>query len=166
MHKSTIRVLQILALLPLLGMARANPFPIPVDFLDSREGIHQAVLALDDEPSNEGAELVRLMLVDHYKPVDYLVCGTVLGPLTKKKDLEPVMWQIIIASGDWVEAHPNRVKDIDAYTLAGLESGVRVYKKILAANPKATSEIMDELVKQYDGGTLDKWNLAHPCRPE
>ena len=37
-----------------------------------------------------------------------------------------------------------------AYTLAGLESGVRAYRNLLALDKDARNELMDTLVKAYD----------------
>ena len=87
-----------------------------------------------------------------------------MGPLTENKMLEPVMFQIVIASGDWVEEHPKRAKDVGAYTLAGLESGVRAYKNLRAVKPRVEHKLMDELVVMYDNNTLKQWNAQHPCR--
>jgi hypothetical protein len=101
-----------------------DQIPLPDQLLSDKGEIHQAVLALEKEPLHRNAALVRAMLLAHYKPMDYSICGQVLGPLTDHKELAPVMWQIVIGAGDWVEQHPNRARDIDAYTLAGLESGV------------------------------------------
>jgi hypothetical protein len=155
-----------LTVTPLLGMGWLDTFPRTRDFLASRDETHQAVLALEAEPLHENAELVRAILVGHYEGVDYIICGTAMAPLAEHESLAPVMWQMVIASGDWVEAHPDRAKDIDAYTLAGLEAGVRVYRKIVASDPASRLASMDALAAEYANGTLDEWNLAHPCRPE
>jgi hypothetical protein len=138
----------------------------PPDQLLSRGNIHQAVLALEREPLHKNADFIRPLLIGHFKKVDYLICGGVLGPLTEAKALQPIMWQIIIASGDWVEEHPQRAKDINAYTLAGLESGVRAYKNLRAAKPGVKHKLMDELLGRYENGTLNQWNAEHPCGPK
>lgn len=154
----------VLASFPLLAASWLDQASIPNDFLSSRDGIHQAVLALEEEPLHKNAESVRTLLAGYYKNVDYIICGDVLGPLSGSKKHAAVMWQIIIASGDWVEANPARAKDIDAYTLAGLESGVRAYKNLLKDKPKNKHKLLDELLTRYEGGTLNQWNLEHPCR--
>ncbi len=138
---------------------------MPDQLLSDRRNIHQAVLALEGEPLHKTAALIRAFLVGHFKKVDYVICGDVLGPLTETKALEPVMWQIVIASGDWVEEHPERARDTAAYTLAGLESGVRAYKNLRAAKPGVKHALMDELLVRYENKTLKQWNAEHPCRP-
>ena len=140
------------ALAPLLlGASALDTVPDPDKLFADRAQVHAAVLALEEQPLHENATLLRAMLVGHYKAVDYIVCGDLLGSIAGKEPLEPVMWQVIIASGDWVEAHPDQARDIDAYTLAGLEAGARTYRNLL---------------KDYDAGKLPAWNKAHPCRPD
>ena len=124
------------------------------------------MIALERDPLHKNAALIRALLVGHFKKVDYLICGDVLGPLTETKVLEPVMFQIVIASGDWVEEHPERARDIPAYTLAGLESGGRAYKNLRAAKPGVKHKLLDELLVRYENNTLKQWNAEHPCRPK
>jgi hypothetical protein len=149
---------------PLFAASWLDQPPMPDRLLSNRGNIHHAVLALEQEPLHKNATLVRTLLVAHFKKVDYLICGDVLGPLTKSKVLEPVMWQIVIASGDWVEEHPERASDTGAYTLAGLESGIRAYKNVRAVKPQVKRELMDELLVMYHNNTLKQWNAQHPCR--
>jgi phage tail protein X len=151
---------------PALAASALDTLPDPATLFAHRDQVHALVLALEQSPLHPNAEKIRALLVVHYKEdVDYLVCGEVLGPLMDNNTLQPVAWQMVIASGDWVEAHPTQAKDIDAYTLAGLESGVRTYRALLALDPKAQSDRLDALAKEYDAHTLSDWNKAHPCRP-
>jgi hypothetical protein len=151
---------------PLLAASWLDRPAMPDQLLSSRRNIHQAVLALEREPLHKNAALISAFLVGHFKKVDYIICGDVLGPLAGTKALEPVMWQIVIASGDWVEEHPERARDTAAYTLVGLESGVRAYKNLCAANPRVKHALMDELLVRYEKNTLKQWNAEHPCRPQ
>jgi len=152
--------------MPLLAASALDTLPDPNTVFKNRAQVHALVMALETEPEHQNAERVRALLAAHYKDVDYIICGQVLGPLAERKPLHPVMWQMIIASGDWVEAHPERAKDIDAYTLAGLESGARLYRYQLKRDPKLQDASMDALVKEYEANTLSAWNKAHPCRPD
>jgi len=162
---SLLLTLSAVVISPLLAASWLDRPPLPDVLLSNGRNIHQAVLALEREPLHKNAALIRAFLVGHFKKVDYLICGDVLGPLTETKALEPVMWQIVIASGDWVEEHPERARDIPAYTLAGLESGVRAYKNLRAAQPRVKHKLMDELLVRYENNTLKQWNAEHPCRP-
>jgi hypothetical protein len=164
MNRTFVAALCVLASLPLFAASRLDQASILSDVLSSRDNIHQTVLALEEEPLHKNAELVRTLLAGYYKNVDYIICGDILGPLSGSKKHAAIMWQIIIASGDWVEANPERAKDIDAYTLAGLESGLRAYKNLLKVKPKDKSKLLDKLLARYESGTLNQWNLEHPCR--
>jgi hypothetical protein len=166
MRIAVLALFWLLASLPSSASSWLDDDAVFKDVLTDRQSIHQAVLALEEQPLHENAEGVRGLLMAHYKTVDYLICGDVLAPLSKSTTLEPVMFQIVIASGDWVEANPERADDIDAYTLAGLESGVRTYKNLLKEKPRAKHKLMDELLSLYESGNLIQWNLAHPCRPK
>jgi len=165
MRRPLIAALACLASTPLLAASALDTLPDPDTLFAHRDQVHALVVALEEQPTHENSNAVRAMLMDHYKPVDYLICGDVIGPLGENKHDAPVLLQLIIASGDWVEAHPDQAKDIDAYTLAGLESGVRAYRNLLALDKDARNELMDTLVKAYDANTLSDWNKAHPCRP-
>jgi hypothetical protein len=101
---------------------------MPDRLLSNRRNIHQAVLALEREPLHKNAALIRALLVGHFKKVDYLICGDVLGPLTETKVLGPVMFQIVIASGDWVEAHPERATDPCVYPRRARKRSSRLQK--------------------------------------
>ena len=163
----TFLALCLAAFAPLLFAASAlDTVPDPEKLFADRAQVHAAVLALEEQPLHENAELLRAMLVGHYKAVDYIICGDLLGSIAGKEPVEPVMWQVNIASGDWVEAHPDQAKDIDAYTLAGLEAGARTYRNLLKADPGRTDPALDALLKDYDAGALPAWNKAHPCRPD
>lgn len=166
MRKTRIALVCLLISLSSFASSWLDEDSVLKDVLTDRNSIHQAVLALEQEPLHKNAADVRGLLIAHYKSVDYLICGDVLGPLSKSKTHEPVMWQIVIGAGDWVEANPERAGDIDAYTLAGLEGGVRTYKNLLKVKPKATHRLMDELLAKYESGKLNQWNLEHPCRPK
>lgn len=133
-----------------------------------KAAIHKAVLDHERDPLGKDAERIRPVLVVHFEAVDYLVCGDVLGPLAKSKNdaHQAVMWQIVFGSGDWVEQNPDHATDIEAYTLAGLESGLRAYENVLARKPKARLPLLDELVKHRNDGKLLEYVKEHPCRKE
>jgi len=166
MRRLYLCVLALGSSMPLLAASALDTLALPDDFFADRARVHAIVTALEAQPLHENADLARALLLTHYeKDVDYVICGDVLGPLAEREDLGPVLGQIVIASGDWVEDHPDRATDIDAYTLAGLEGGVRAYRRLREAKASiAPFELMETLAKQYDAGTLPAWNLAHPCR--
>ena len=137
------------------------------DWLEGPDWAHKATEIHETEPLGKRAEFVRPLLMAHYEPVDYLICGQVLGPLfsSKKEVHEIVAWQIIFASGDWVLQNPDQSKDIHAYTLAGLESGLRTYKLIREKKPrKVRTKMLEKLLERDENGTLEQWVRENPCK--
>jgi hypothetical protein len=53
--------------------------------------------------------------------------------------------------------HPEKSSDKAAVGLAGLESAMKAYSKILEANPSAHSKKMDEMLKLQAAGTLGEY---------
>jgi hypothetical protein len=166
MRSSILLTLCALVSSPLFAASWLDRPLTPDRLLSDRRNIHEAVLAVEREPLHKNADLIGAFLLGHFKKVNYIICGDIIGPLTEAKALEPVMFQIIIASGDWVEEHPERARDISVYTLAGLESGVRAYKNLRAVKPGVRHKLMDDLLGRYENNTLRQWNAEHPCRPK
>ena len=83
-----------------------------------------------------------------------------------EKDSQSCLWQL--------EAGPHTIYLLgsvhflrpDAYTLAGLESGLRAYVSVIETKPKAKLELLDELLDLYRKDQLQDWVDEHPCRPE
>jgi hypothetical protein len=118
------------------------------EWFSGTDKVHQAVQFHEREPLSEEAGEIQPILAAHFKPVDYIICGDVLGPLfDSDNDLHHIIgWQIIFGSGDWVERHSEQADDIDSYTLAGLESGLRAYAMARKQNPRIQSDLMDKLL--------------------
>ena len=51
------------------------------DWFEGPDRIHKAVQFHESEPLSETAEEIQPILAAHYKAVDYIICGHVLGPL-------------------------------------------------------------------------------------
>jgi hypothetical protein len=138
------------------------------EWFSGTDKVHQAVQFHEREPLSEEAGEIQPILAAHFKPVDYIICGDVLGPLfDSDNDIHHIIgWQIIFASGDWVELHPEQADDINSYTLAGLESGLRAYATALEQNPRSQSEFLGELLALYNDNQLRGWADNHPCHPE
>jgi hypothetical protein len=138
------------------------------EWVEGPDRVHQAVQLHEEDPLSKTAKQVRPILMAHFKEVDYIICGDVIGPLmeSKKGAHQIIAWQIIFGSGDWVEQHPERSEDIDAYTLAGLESGLRAYAAVLKTKPKVRVKLLDELLGLYENDDLQSWVDEHPCRAE
>ena len=137
------------------------------EWFSGPDKVHQAVQLHEREPLSQEVDEIQGILVAHFRAVDYIICGDVLAPLfNSDNDIHQIIaWQIIFGSGDWVEQHPEQADNIDAYTLAGLESGLRAYATALNQNSRAQSDLLDELLALYKNGQLQGWADDHPCRP-
>ncbi len=127
--------------------------------------IHELVLAVERDPLGKNAEIIRPGLMIYFWDVDYIVCVDQLVPVIRsKRDEHKLVWyQLIFGSGDFVLQNPTRATDQYAYTLAGLESALRVYRAILVEHPKARLAFLDELVTLHDEGRLGEHVKAHLC---
>ncbi len=157
MHKLT-------ALLAFLALGLANVSYAEDVMGFSREQIHEMVQQHEQNPLSDEAQQNRGILLAHFEPVDYIVCGFILGPLSESENPahEAIMMQIIFASGDWVEENPENASDIDAYTLAGLESGLRAYEIALKEEPSSQHPVLDNLAQTG----ASEFNQEYPCRAQ
>lgn len=134
-----------------------------------KEAVHKAVLEHERNPlARDVKKNIRPVLAVHFEPLDYIVCLDQIGPLlhTKSEVHEAIFWQVVFASGDFVEQHPDRAKDKLAYMQAGLESGLRIYEHLLPKNPKVRLELLDRLLLLRNDGHLLEFVKEHPCDKE
>ena len=150
------------------GCATFQADSLLAEWFSGSDKVHQAVQFHEREPLSEKAGEIQPILAAHFKAVDYIICGDVIGPLfDSDNDLHHIIgWQIIFGSGDWVEKHPDQSDDIDSYTLAGLESGIRAYATAIKQNSRIQSDLMDKLLDLFNDDQLQNWSDEHPCRPE
>jgi hypothetical protein len=130
--------------------------------------IHRGVLAHEQDPLGEPAHIARPVLVAYFEDIDYIVCLDQLGFLLDKKGKvrEAVFWQSVFGSGDFVLQHPDEATNKYAYMLAGLESALRAYDRILAKKPKARIDRLDNLLALRSEGRLGGYVKDHMCRDE
>ena len=131
-----------------------------------KETVHKMVLEHEMNPlAKDVKKNVRPVLAVHFEPLDYSVCLDQIGALlhTKNEVHEAVFWQVVFASGDFVEQYPDRAKEKFAYMRAGLESGLKIYDNLLPKNPKARLELLDKLLVLRNEGRLLEFIREHPC---
>lgn len=130
-----------------------------------KESVHKLVTAVEADPLSEMAEVVRPALMVYFEPLDYTVCLDQIGFLmdAKPEVLMNVFWQVVFSSGDFFLQQPEQSRDRLKYMQAGLESGLRVYERILTAKPGARHAKLDELVRLRSEGRLGDYVRANPC---
>jgi hypothetical protein len=131
-----------------------------------KASVHKAVLKLEQEPLGEAAELIRPALAVYFEDLDYEVCLDQLSGLvfTKNKAHLAVFFQVVFASGDFFIQHPEESKDKTTYMLAGLESGLNAYQRVLALKPEERLEFLDQLLKLRTEGRLKEHITSHMCK--
>jgi hypothetical protein len=130
-----------------------------------KDQIHRMVLAVEGDPLSKMAEDTRPILVVYFEPIHYTVCLDQIGFLLHNEPMafQPVFWQVVFSSGDFFLQHPEESKTRLSYMLAGLEGGLRVYERILAAKPELKHAKLDELVALRNSGRLMEYVAANPC---
>lgn len=104
------------------------------------------------------------MLLAHFDGVPFVVCLDQVPGVQDQGDLgKALVWQIVFGSGVFLEEHPDRAKDRDAYMLAGLESAVRAYRNARAKDPKKQIQVFEELDALEKQGRLQDHVRAHNC---
>ena len=100
--------------------------------------IHRLVLAVEGDPLSKLAEAIRPTLVIYFEPIDYTVCLDQIGFLLQN---EPMAWSQCsgklcsrVATSSFRASRREQIRPSDM--LAGLEAGLRVYERMLAAKPE------------------------------
>lgn len=168
MKTLTVTASLVCALLVSPGMAMSKKeradFEDQIRSLD-KDKIHTIVEAVEAEPLGDMADAMRPALIVYFEPIHYDVCLDQIGFLmdAKPKVLMNVFWQVVFSSGDFFLQHPAQSTDRLAYMQAGLEGALRVYERIVVANPKAKNAKLDELVQLRNNGHLADYVRANPC---
>lgn len=84
------------------------------------------------------------------------VCPGPLMPLVESKKEEPLgLWfQSLAGEMSFLIQHPESMRDQNAAKMAGLQSALRAYRNAVARDPKARTELMEELLAKDKDGRL------------
>ncbi len=82
------------------------------------------------------------------------VCPGTLTWEKKYKFAGDLMAVQMASSAAFIIKNPDKAKDSLAVSLTGFESSLRAYEKLVAADPKARSKQMDEMLAKRADGTL------------
>lgn len=114
---------------------------------------------LEQEPFGKDAKQARAWLVQWIIDIPDIVvtaCSTLLGPgfdVKKKYGAELFVQQTFAAIAFKIE-NPDKANDDIAVNVASVDSVLREYEAILAADPKARFESLDTLRQARDAGQL------------
>lgn len=82
------------------------------------------------------------------------LCLMVDLPKGDKKHSQTLFTAIMLSQTAFAIQHRDDPPDVTAEYQAGVEGLLRVYEKVLAANPKDREPQLDELIQRRDAGTL------------
>lgn len=116
-------------------------------------------MLLEEKPFDEKAKSYRenafLYLVET-KDVSVVVCTDVTKDALKKKNKfgGELLMQYSFGTAVFKLSNPDRKDDENAAQLAGIESMLKSYEAMVAENPKAKFQGMDDLIAKRDNGEL------------
>ena len=108
-----------------------------------------------DKDAAKARQWLTLWLVE-VPDITVEACSAYLGPAGEKKYKysAELSTQMMFASAAFKIEHPGEAEDRVAVNLAGLEGALRTYAAILAAEPKARHEFLDQLVVKQQASEL------------
>ncbi|MEZ5429357.1 MAG: hypothetical protein R2747_24120 [Pyrinomonadaceae bacterium] len=132
-----------------------------------RENLIKASKFLEENPFDKDAKNIRAWAFTwaaETKDVTVIVCGGTAGPFLDKKVKYggELLNQYLIAMTAFKLQNPDNA-DENAAQLAGVESALRAYEKMIAEKPKGKSDKIDELVAKRNSGELAKWVADADC---
>lgn len=133
-----------------------------------KEQIIKAAPYLEANPFSKEAPTIRALAVKYVietDEVNVIVCGgDLMAPILdkKNKNSSELTAQYTIAMAAFKLTHPENKDENDAQ-VAGLESALRAYEKMISEKPKTRHDGMDRLLKMRDNGELAAASAARNC---
>ncbi len=131
------------------------------------ENIFKAAKFLEENPFHKDAKGIRawaFVWVAETKDVSVIICGGTAGVFLDKKLKYggELLNQHTIAMTAFKLQNPDNA-DENAAQLAGVESALRAYEKIIAEKPKGKSKAIDNLITKRNNGELAKFVADADC---
>ncbi|MBS1795656.1 MAG: hypothetical protein JSS81_17505 [Acidobacteria bacterium] len=136
---------------------------------DDRANLIRAARFLEEKPFDKDAPKMRewaFLYVAQTKDVSVVICaGPLIRPMLEKKNKygDELLNQYAIAMAAFKLQNPDRKSDENAAQLAGLESALKAYEKMVAGDSKAKYAALDELLAKRDKGELKALVEAADC---
>jgi hypothetical protein len=155
-HLRLTSVIPLLALLALPVAAQADRGPSTPE---ERERAVKVAKVLRTDPLNAANVPDREWLVKwliEVPDISIEVCTSFLGDLGKDKSGYPgaIIAAQLASEAAFVIEHPDRAKDTDAVSLAGVEGALDAYQAINKQDPKYKRKQLDDLLDRRAKGTL------------
>ncbi|MGI9055997.1 MAG: hypothetical protein ACR2F2_09375 [Pyrinomonadaceae bacterium] len=132
-----------------------------------KEKFIRAAKFLEENPLDKNAKDVRtwaFVWAADTKDVTVIICGGTASPFLDKKLKfgSEMLHQYTIAMTAYKLQNPNGT-DENAAQLAGVESALRVYEKLVADKPKGKAKTIDDLIAKRNNGELAKFVADADC---
>lgn len=132
-----------------------------------RDKFIKAAKFLEENPLDKKAKDVRtwaFVWAADTTEVTAVICGGTAGPFLDKKLKfgSEMLHQYTIAMVAYKLQNPTSM-DENAAQLAGVESALKVYEKLVADKPKGKAKTIDDLIAKRDSGELAKWVADADC---
>lgn len=135
---------------------------------DDAEMLIKAAHLLEQQPLGDEAKKTRGWAIEWLSSTDKVtvtLCGLLVSNLDKKYKYESELFgQYTIGMGAFKLESPDLASDEDAVQEAGIESALKVYEAILAAQPKAKNAFMDGLLAKRENGALAAYLKENNCK--
>lgn len=132
-----------------------------------KENLIKAAKFLEENPLDKNAKNIRAWAFTYAaetEEVSVIICGGTAGVFLDKKVKfgSELLAQHTIAMTAFKLQNPDN-KDENAAQLAGVESALKVYEKLVADKPKGKSKTIDELITKRNNGELEKFVADADC---
>ena len=137
------------------AVAQSNGLSSPEDrarFVSITQKLQEAPL----DPKLQADRQWAMQWLTEVPDVSVSACLAPLGgiPSTKYVHFNEIIAQYTFAMATLIIQHPEATSDLQAQQLAGVEGGLRAYRSMLGADPKAKSTELDKLREMQGRGEL------------
>jgi hypothetical protein len=127
----------------------------------------KSVKFLEERPLDKKAKDVRSWGVKWIIATDKVsvnVCSLILSGPEKYKYNSELLAQYTIGMAAFKLSNPDKARDDGAAQLAGFQSALIVYEAIVAQDPNANLQLMDDLLTKRADGSLPKYLTENNCK--
>jgi len=127
----------------------------------------KSVKFLEERPLDKKAKDVRswgMKWIIATDKVSVNICSLILSGPEKYKYNSELLAQYTIGMAAFKLSNPDKASDDGAAQLAGFQSALIVYEAIVAQEPKAKLQFMDDLLAKRADGSLPKYLTENNCK--
>ena len=161
-RKTLVVIALFLTIATLVGRAAAQK--------DERQEIDLLIKSaryLEEKPFDKKAKDVRSWAIKWIIATDKVsvsVCSLILSGPEKYKYNSELIGQYTIGMAAFKLSNPDKAKDEEAAQLAGIQSTLVAYEAMVAQEPKAKVQFMDDLLSKRADGSLAKFAADNNCK--